>query len=300
MGKVTCDIDSSVEGAKRSRAVVLEERVMLHGTRSNGVALVLAVAMYSATASGQGASLDQQIQAGQQAAAQGQQAEAERLVTQALQQSEKLGKEDERRGAVLTGLGLAFSAQRKFAEAEPILQRAVVVKEKVLGPDSPDFARALLDLGALYRLKDEHAKSEPPIRRAVAILERALGPEHPEVAGNLTNLGGRLRDQGKFTEAEPILKRALAIRLKILSPDSPDIVRSTLGLANLYADQKKYADADPLFQKAVATLERIKSYGTGYPNLPDTLRLYAGILKNSGRAVDAEKMEARANTLRPQ
>lgn len=273
---------------------------MLHGTRCKGFMFALALGTFAATLLGQGPSVDEQIQAGRKAAAQGDQAEAARVFAMALQQAEKSGKEDERLGASLTGLGLAYIGQRKFTEAEPILQRAIAVKEKVLGPDHPDVARALIDLGTLYRMRGEHGKAEVPTRRGVAILEKALGPEHPEVAGNLTNLGGRLRDQGKFAEAEPMLQRALAIRTKILPPDHPDIVRSTLGLANLYADQKKYAEADPLFQKCIAILERLKLYGTGYPNLPDTLRAYAGVLKQSGRADEAQKLEARANTLRPQ
>jgi tetratricopeptide (TPR) repeat protein len=202
-------------------------------------------------------------------------------------------------GTELTRQGLALMAEKKFTEAETVLQRAAAAKERELGPDHPDFARALLDLGTLYRLMNEHGKAEPPIRRAVGILERALGPEHPEVAGNLTNLGGRLRDQGKFAEAEPILKRALAIREKILPPNHPDIVRSTLGVANLYADQKKYAEAEPLFKRCVAMLEAIKAYGTGYPNLPDTLRAYAGMLKQMGRGTEAVTLEARASALRP-
>jgi tetratricopeptide (TPR) repeat protein len=250
--------------------------------RRVGAALVLAVC--AATASGQSTSGAQQIEAGRKA----------------VQDAEKSGKEDVRLGTSLTELGLAYSAQRQFTEAEPILQRAVAVKEKALGPEHPDFARALLDLGALYRLKNEHAKAEPPIRRAVSILEKALGPEHPEVAGNLTNLGGRLRDQGKFAEAEPILKRALTIREKILRPDHPDVVRSLLGLANLYADQQKYAEAEPLFQRCVRVLDDIKAYGTGYPNLPDTLGLYANLLRRTGRAAEAETMEARATARRAQ
>lgn len=268
--------------------------------RCNGLLFTVVFAMCSASAFGQSIFVEQQIQAGQQAAAQGQHADAARLFALAVQEAEKSGKDDERLGASLTGLGLAYSAQRKFTEAEAILQRAATVKENVLGPDHPDFARALLDLGTLYRLKNEHEKAEPPIRRAVAILERALGPEHPEVAGNLTNLGGRLRDQGKFAEAEPILKRALAIREKILPPNHPDVVRSMLGLANLYADQKKYAEAEPIFQRCVTVLDNIKAYGTGYPNLPDTLRLYANLLRNTGRTTEAETMEARARALRAQ
>jgi tetratricopeptide (TPR) repeat protein len=254
----------------------------------------------TATLFGQSPSGAQRIEEGRKAVAQGQLAEGERQFALAVQEAEKSGKDDALLGTSLTELGLAYTAQRKFTEAEPVLIRAVAVKEKALGPEHPDFARALLDLGALYRMKNEHAKAEPPIRRAVAILEKALGPEHPEVAGNLTNLGGRLRDQGKFAEAEPILKRALTTREKILPPDHPDIVRSRLGLANLYADQKKYAEAEPLFVKCVATLEKIKAYGTGYPNLPDTLKVYADLLRKTDRPAEAEKLEARAKTLRAQ
>lgn len=267
--------------------------------RRAGLGLAVVFAVCSAAAFGQGASADQQIQAGRQAAEQGQHAVAARLFALAVQEAEKSGTDDQRLATGLTGLGLAFTAQRKFDEAEPVLQRAATVKEKLLGPEHQDFARALLDLGALYRMKGEHAKAEPPIRRAVGILEKALGPEHPEVAGNLTNLGGRLRDQGKFAEAEPMLKRALAIRQKILRPDNPDLVRSMLGLANLYADQQKYAEAEPLLQRCVAVLDSIKAYGSGYPNLPDTLRLYAELLRNTDRSTEAGKMEARANALRP-
>lgn len=225
--------------------------------RRAGLGPAVVFAVCSATAFGQGAFADRQIQAGQQAAEQGQHAEAARLFALAVQEAEKSGTDDQRLATGLTGLGLAFTAQRKFDEAEPVLQRAATVKEKL------------------------------------------LGAEHPEVAGNLTNLGGRLRDQGKFAEAEPMLKRALAIRQKILRPDNPDVVRSMLGLANLYADQQKYAEAEPLLQRCVAVLDSIKAYGSGYPNLPDTLRLYAELLRNTGRSTEAGKMEARANALRP-
>ena len=121
-----------------------------------------------ATAFGQSASVEQQIEAGKKAAAQGQLADAVRFFALAVQEAEKSGKDDERLGASLTELGMAYTAQRKFAEAEPILLRAAAVKKRALGPADPNFARALLDLGTLYRMKNEHAKAEPPIRRSPA------------------------------------------------------------------------------------------------------------------------------------
>jgi tetratricopeptide (TPR) repeat protein len=227
-----------------------------------------------------------------------QQAAGSAQLAVAVQEAEKSGKDDAALGAALTAWGLALTAERQFPEAEKVLLRAAAVKEKVHGAESPDFARALIDIGAVYRMTGQHEKAEAPIRRAVGIFERVLGPEHPEVAGNLTNLGGRLRDQGKFAQAEPVLKRALAIREKILPPNDPDLVKSLLGMANLYADQKKYEQAEPLLQRAVTILETIKAYGSGYPNLPDTLTVYAGVLRNTNRAAQADEVEGRAKELR--
>ena len=270
----------------------------LHEMKCASLAWICVFVVCAANAFGQGTSAEQLIQAGQAAASQDQHAEATRLFTVAVQQAYESGTDDESLGVALTGLGLAFSAQRQFTEAVLVLRRAVRVKGGVLGREHLDYARALLDLGTVHRLKNEHAMAEPVIRRAVEILEQALGPEHPEVAGNLTNLGGRLRDQGKFAEAEPILKRALAIREKILPPNHPDVVRSMLGLANLYAHRMQYAEAEPIFQRCVMVLDEIAAYGTGYPNLPDTLRLYANLLRSTGRKEEAAAMGARADALR--
>lgn len=272
----------------------------LHDMKCTSLVWAFVFVVCTANVFGQGTSLEQLIQTGQAATSQGRDADAVRLFALAVQEAGKSGTDDERLGVALTGLGLAYSAQRQLTEAVLALRRAVVVKGTVLGLEHLDYARALLDLGAVHRVRNEHAKAEPFIRRAVTILEEALGPEHPEVAGNLTNLGGRLRDQGKFAEAEPILKRALAIREKILQPNHPDVVRSMLGLANLYADQKKYAEAEPIFQRCVMVLDDIAAYGTGYPNLPDTLRLYANLLRSTGRTEEAAAMEARADALRAQ
>ena len=95
-----------------------------------------------------------------------------------------------------------------------------------------------------------------------------------------------------------MLQRALAIREKILSPTDPDLVKSLLGMANLYADQKKYAESEPLLKRAITILETIKAFGAGYPNLPDTLTVYAGVLRKTDRAPQAVEVEARVTDLR--
>ena len=40
----------------------------------------------------------------------------------------------------LTGLANVYYAQGRYAEAEPLYQRALAISEKILGPEHPDVA----------------------------------------------------------------------------------------------------------------------------------------------------------------
>src|SRR5262245_2474725 len=70
----------------------------------------------------------------------------------------------------------------KYEEALPSAERALEIRERVLGPDHPDVAAAINILAVLYENKGDYAKAEPLYQRALAINEKALGPEHPKVA----------------------------------------------------------------------------------------------------------------------
>src|SRR5262249_55406927 len=77
----------------------------------------------------------------------------------------------------------------KYDEALPLSDRALDIRENVLGPDHPDVASSLSILAVLYEAKGDYVKAEPLFRRALEIREKALGPEHPDVASSLNYLG---------------------------------------------------------------------------------------------------------------
>ena len=60
----------------------------------------------------------------------------------ALKAAERFGPEDPRLANTLIGLGASLQAQRKYAEAEPLFERAVAIHEKALGPDHLAVARS--------------------------------------------------------------------------------------------------------------------------------------------------------------
>ncbi len=107
-----------------------------------------------------------------------------------------------------------YHAQGRYAQAEPLYQRALTIWEKALGPEHPHVATSLNNLAGLYEAQGRYAQAEPLYKRSLAILERALGPEHPHVARTLENYAALLRQTARADEAERMEARAKTIRAK--------------------------------------------------------------------------------------
>jgi len=112
----------------------------------------------------------------------------------------------------LNNLAWLYQAQGAYAKAEPLLVRALDIREKVLGSMHPDVARALNSLAVLYQDQGAYAKAEPLLVRAIDILEKAPGLMHPLVVTSLNNLAALYRAQGAHDKAEPLLSRAADIQ----------------------------------------------------------------------------------------
>ncbi|MCP4288365.1 MAG: tetratricopeptide repeat protein, partial [Gammaproteobacteria bacterium] len=76
-------------------------------------------------------------------------------------------------------LALLYNAQGRYTDAEPLFQRALAIREKVLGPEHPAAAPSLNNLTMLYYAQGRYTDAEPLFQRALAIREKVLGPEHP-------------------------------------------------------------------------------------------------------------------------
>jgi CHAT domain-containing protein/tetratricopeptide (TPR) repeat protein len=99
----------------------------------------------------------------------------------------------------------------RFAEAEPLLRRALVIAEKSYGPNHPDVANRLNNLSSLLFATDRLVEAEPLIRRALAINEESLGPDHLQAAKNLNNLAVLGAERGDWDEAARLSRRAARI-----------------------------------------------------------------------------------------
>jgi tetratricopeptide (TPR) repeat protein len=92
--------------------------------------------------------------------------------------------------------GLIYYGQDNYEQAEPLYRRALLIRERLLGPEHPDTASSLNNLANLYFCQGRYVKAEPLYIRVLLIRERLLGPRHPDTMIIRTNYQLLLRHRG--------------------------------------------------------------------------------------------------------
>jgi tetratricopeptide (TPR) repeat protein len=188
-------------------------------------------------------------------------------------------------GFLANQFGLFLTARAEYAQAEPLVRRALAIAEAAFEPDDPRIASALDNLAHVLQSTNRLAEAEPLMRRALAIDVKAFGPEHPSVATRLNNLALLLQDTNRLAEAEPLMRRALAIDTKAFGPEHPRVAIDLNNLATLLQDTKRLADAKPLMRRALGILLQFTvATGDEHSHLTAVINNYTDLLEAMGRS----------------
>jgi tetratricopeptide (TPR) repeat protein len=202
------------------------------------------------------------------------------------------------RGAGQEGAYLAIRVARplealaKFAEAEPLIRRALSIAEKSFGLEHSDVVTPLHNLANLLLVTNRLEEAEPMIRRALGITEKSYGPEHPRVVEHLINFALLLKATNRMEEAEPMIRRALGITEKSYGSENPHVAVILNNLAQLLKATNRLEEAEPIMRRALAIDEKI--YGPEHPRVAGHLSNLAVLLKVTKRLEEAEPMMRRA------
>ncbi len=107
----------------------------------------------------------------------------------------------------MNNLGETYWKLKRYADAGPMLQRALAIKERTLAPSDPSIAITLNALAGVFRDQGRFAEAESDYKRALAIREKAFGSKHPSVAETLTDYAQLLRRTGREREAAAMVAR---------------------------------------------------------------------------------------------
>jgi tetratricopeptide (TPR) repeat protein len=99
---------------------------------------------------------------------------------------------------------MALHRAGKPKEAEEIVSKALVMRERAFGHEHTSIALTLNNLGLMYLAQGRYGEAEPILRRAIVIREKLQSYNHPDLVAPLTVLGAVLASQGRRSDAEPI------------------------------------------------------------------------------------------------
>jgi tetratricopeptide (TPR) repeat protein len=205
-------------------------------------------------------------------------------------------RDDDIAAKLCSALDCHLSAIGDYMRARPYSERALAIREKILGPEHPATATSLNDLGSLLQDLDDPSGARPYYERALAIREKVLGPEHPDTVWSLNNLGSLLQDLDDRTGARPYYERALAIREKVLGPEHPDTAWSLNNLGSLLQALGDLSGARPYYERALAIREKV--LGPEHPDTAWSLNKLGSLLQALGDLSGARPYHERALAIR--
>jgi tetratricopeptide (TPR) repeat protein len=160
--------------------------------------------------------------------------------------------------------------------------------------DASAWKQYIEEAKGAYRRRD-YGRTEQLLRAALQEAEK-FGPDDPRVAVTLNNQANLAAARNRPAEAEPLYRRSVDLLEKARGPDHPQTALARLGLADFLAAQHHYDRAEPEYQHTLRSLEQC--LGPAHPIVATVLERYALLLRKTGRADDAARLEARARDIR--
>jgi len=139
----------------------------------------------------------------------------------------------------------------RYQDAEPLLDRAVQIFDKILQTkkhtlDLEQFeiiAWTFVLQGSVYQETARYPEAETFLKRGLVVIEENLGRNHLSVSRHLERLAHLYQRLGRYGEAEALLQRALTIEEQNLGNRSPGTASVLSDLAILYWSKGDLAQA---------------------------------------------------------
>ena len=222
--------------------------------------------------------------------------EADALFREAIRGVERAREETPEMAEVYNNAAQLYQDQARYAEAEPMMRRALAIWRSTLGDAHGEVAIGLNNLGMLHSKMGDYAGAAALYRDAVARWRGLYGEDHPYVGFGLNNLGVVLDKQGRYAEAEAVKTTVVERHRRLLGDEHPEVAKALGNLAVTLSNQGELARAEALQREGLALARR--SLGPDHPEVGNGLHNLATVLLRQGRPAEAARTYRRALALR--
>lgn len=185
-------------------------------------------------------------------------------------------------------LGETYRLLGEYANAQPHLERARLLKQRVYGDTHQDTLLCMSNLAILYMDQGRYEEAEKLFNDTLRISKHLTGINNPQTLSIMNNLALLYWKQGRYDEAEMLYLQTLENRKQILGDKHPDTLITMNNLALLYTKQGRYEKAEPLYLQTLEIEKR--ELGQEHPETLSSINNLANLYSDQGRYDEAESL----------
>ncbi len=185
-------------------------------------------------------------------------------------------------------MGTVYQSLGLFPQSQPLLEKAVAIRLRLLGAENPDTLRSQGTLAWSLAYQSKPADAERMLRETLQTQRRVLGTENADTAATMNHLAGAILFQGHFPESDKLNRETLDIRRRILGPEHELTLQSMFNLSLELQESGQYAEAEKWQLEALEIQRRV--LGPYHPSTLASMRSLAAIYDDEGHFPQAEKL----------
>jgi serine/threonine protein kinase len=199
-----------------------------------------------------------------------------------------LARDPELKAQMLSVMADVYQRLGLYSRAEPLLDEAVSLRRRVLGPEHLDTLTSREQMGLLLDREGHFAEAEKLDRDVLEVTRRVLGDNHRETLKAKGNLSWTLISEGRLDEAERLGRATLDRQRRVLGEEDPDTLISMHRLAWILHQSSHWPEAEAFYRQILGIRKRVSG-----PEDPSALLAgtdLGGLLTDEGRPAEAEKV----------
>lgn len=190
-------------------------------------------------------------------------------------------------GGLQALLGSLYEKQRRYAEAEPYLLRALDYRSKIAGPADAEMPTMLYNLASLYGNLRRPEDTISYAVRAIAWFDENK-QENSTLGLVLLNLARAKQQLGRWADADTAFLRAMDVLDRFLPETDPQRVNVRIEIGTLRTGQERYGDAEEIYQSALQAEPKLARPATGWRS---TALAHLGMVyREQARYPEAERL----------
>jgi serine/threonine protein kinase len=198
-----------------------------------------------------------------------------------------LANDPELQAQMMNVMGTVYQSLGLSSKAEPLLRRALEIRQHILGPRNPDTLQSQQDLAVIMLAESHYPEAEKLCRETMETRRQVLGPEDHDTVDSMVQLARILGFESRYDEAEQLNRDALEVLRRRWPQDGLTATALSL-LADTLTHERKYPEAEKAAREALEMDRRV--LGSDHPSVLRDMFNLAGILGEEQHYADAEEV----------